>query len=463
MFYGRTEELNLLEKRYQKGKFECIVIYGRRRVGKTELIKEFSKNKATVFFSALNASSQENLEALSREIFAYKNPEMINSPVFQSYDAALDEITRISKEEKIIFVIDEYPYLAKAEESISSRLQHLIDHVWQKEQIFLILCGSSMSFMENQVLGYESPLYGRRTAQLKIKALTYKETMLFNPKLEFTDQALVYGITGGIPHYINKLDVAESIDEALLENVFDTASYLYEEPENLLKQELREPAIYNSIISAIASGSSRANEISTKAGLESGPCAKYMKVLMDLGIVVRETPITEKEGRKSIYKIDDNFFRFWYRFVGQNKSAISAGRFSNIYELAVKRYLADYMGLVFEQMCKEYLLRYAEKLPILISNVGQWWGTDSRTRKEVQIDIVGTPVDGKEYIIGSCKYKNEKIGVDELELLKNYAEVFGKGSKYHYFIFSKGGFTEGLKELQTQGEVILVSLEDMYQ
>ena len=296
MFYGRTEELNLLEKRYQKGKFECIVIYGRRRVGKTELIKEFSKNKATILFSALNASSQENLEALSREIFAYKNPEMINSPVFQSYDAALNEITRISKEEKIIFVIDEYPYLAKAEESISSRLQHLIDHVWQKEQIFLILCGSSMSFMENQVLGYESPLYGRRTAQLKIKALTYKETMLFNPKLEFTDQALVYGITGGIPHYINKLDVAESIDEALLENVFDTASYLYEEPENLLKQELREPAIYNSIISAIASGSSRANEISTKAGLESGPCAKYMKVLMDLGIVVRETPITEKEG-----------------------------------------------------------------------------------------------------------------------------------------------------------------------
>ena len=121
------------------------------------------------------------------------------------------------------------------------------------------------------------------------------------------------------------------------------------------------------------------------------------------------------------------------------------------------------MGLVFEQMCKEYIIRYAENLPILISEVGQWWGTDSRTRKEVQIDIVGTPVDGKEYIIGSCKYKNEKIGVDELELLKNYAEVFGKGSKYHYFIFSKGGFTEGLKELQMQGEVTLVSLEDMYQ
>ena len=462
MFWGRTEELNFLEKRYQKGKFECIVMYGRRRVGKTELIKEFSKNKQTIFFSALNATSQENLEALSKEIYAYKNPEVVSAPVFHSYEAALDEVTRISKEERIVFVIDEYPYLAKAEESISSRLQHLIDHVWQQGQIFLILCGSSMSFMENQVLGYESPLYGRRTAQLKIKALPYREVTLFNPNLEFTDQALIYGITGGVPHYINKLDVDKSLDDALLENVFDTASYLYEEPENLLKQELREPAIYNSIISAIAGGSSRANEISTKAGLESGPCAKYLKVLMDLGIVVRETPITEKEGRKSIYKIDDNFFRFWYRFVVPNKSAIGVGRFPSIYEFAVKNQLSDYMGLVFEQMCKEYLLRYAENLPILLSDVGQWWGTDSRTRKEVQIDVVGTSVDGKEYIMGSCKYKNEKIGVDELELLKSYAEAFGKGSKYYYYIFSKGGFTEGLKEREKQGEVTLVSLKDMY-
>lgn len=462
MFFGRTEELKLLEKRYQKGKFECIVMYGRRRVGKTELIKEFCKDKPTIFFSALNASAQENLESLSKEIYAYKNPNSVNGPVFQNYESAFNEITSISREERVVFIIDEYPYLAKAEESISSRLQHLIDHVWQQGQIFLILCGSSMSFMENQVLGYESPLYGRRTAQLKIKALSYKEITEFHPNLSNEEQALIYGITGGIPHYINKLEIEEDIDEALLENLFDTASYLYEEPENLLKQELREPAIYNSIISAIAGGASRANEISTKAGLESGPCAKYMKVLVDLGIVIRETPITEKEGRKTIYRIGDNFFRFWYRFVAPNKSAISVGRFSSIYELAVKSQIPNYMGLVFEQICKEYLFRYAENLPIILSDVGQWWGNDSKTRKEVQIDVVGTPVDGKEYIIGSCKYKNEKIGIDELELLKKYAEAFGKGSKYYYYIFSKGEFTEGLKELEKQGEVKLVSLEDMY-
>jgi len=237
---------------------------------------------------------------------------------------------------------------------------------------------------------------------------------------------------------------------------------LYEEPENLLKQELREPAMYNSIISVIAGGASKLNEISTKVGLETCVCAKYIKVLQELGILKKETPITEKQGKKTIYLICDNFFRFWYRFVHRNTSAIQAGRIAQIYDMAIKKYFSDYMGLVFEQMCREYLLRYDENLPILLSEVGQWWGTDPRKKKEVQIDIVGTPVEGKEYIIGSCKYKNEPIDVDELELMREYAAVFGYGTRYHYYIFSKGGFTDGLRELEKKGEVRLVSLEEMY-
>jgi hypothetical protein len=161
----------------------------------------------------------------------------------------------------VVFVIDEYPYLANAQESISSQMQHLIDHVWSESKLYLILCGSSMSFMEYQVLGYESPLYGRRTAQFKIEPLTYQETAVFNPQLSLEQNALIYGITGGVPHYINKLAVRGSLDDALLENLFDRSSYLYEEPENLLKQELREPAVYNSIITAFAGGASRMNEI----------------------------------------------------------------------------------------------------------------------------------------------------------------------------------------------------------
>ena len=462
MFYCREAELRTMNNRYKKDRFECIVIYGRRRVGKTALINEFCKGKPTVYFSALNASSQENLEALSKAIYTCQNSDSTSNPTYRSYEDALEAITEMAMEKRLVFVIDEYPYLAKAEKSISSRLQHIIDHSWQDSRIYLILCGSSMSFMEYQVLGYESPLYGRRTAQFKIQALTYREITEFHPELKAADQALLYGVTGGIPHYINKLDVESNLDEALLDNLFSTSSYLFEEPENLLKQELREPAIYNSVISAIAAGASHSNEISTKVGLESGVCAKYLKVLLDLGILKKETPITEKPGKKTIYAIDDNFFRFWYRFVPRNMSVISAGRMRLIYEQAVKRFYPDYMGLVFEKMCQEYLLRYAKDLPILLSNVGQWWGTDSKTRREVQIDIVGAPVDGNEYLIGSCKYRNEKIGIEELELLRRYAAVFRQNGIFHYFIFSKGGFTQALLEAEMQGEVTLLTLEDLY-
>ena len=463
MFYCREEELQSMNRRYEKGRFEYIIIYGRRRVGKTALINEFCKGKPTIYFSALSASSQENLEALSKAIYTCKNPDSSTAPTYRSYEDALDEITRMSKQQRLVFVIDEYPYLAKAEKSFSSRLQHIIDHQWQDGQLYLILCGSSMSFMEYQVLGYESPLYGRRTAQFKIQALTYREMTKFHPNLSNQDQALLYGVTGGIPHYINKLDVDDNLDDALLENLFNTSSYLFEEPENLLKQELREPAIYNSVISSIAGGASRLNEIATKVGLESGICTKYLKVLLDLGILKKETPITEKTGKKTIYAIDDNFFRFWYRFVPRNMSVISAGRMRQVYELAAKRFYPDYMGLVFEKMCQEYLKRYAADLPILLSDVGQWWGTDAKTRKEIQIDIVGTPVEGKEYLIGSCKYRNDKIGMDELELMQQYASVFRKDGIFHYFIFSKGGFTQELLEAEKQGKVTLLTMDDLYQ
>ena len=464
MFYCRENELSKLNKRYNGDKFECVVIYGRRRVGKTALINEFCRNKPTIFFSALNSTAKENLEVLSKIIYEYKNlhSDSGNAPIYPDFDAAFAEITRLSENERLIFVIDEYPYLAKADNSVSSRLQHIIDHVWSDSKLFLILCGSSMSFMEYQVLGYESPLYGRRTAQFKIQSLTYKEITAFNPSLSLENQALLYGITGGIPHYINKLDVRNSIDNALIENLFDSSSYLFEEPENLLKQELREPATYNSIISAIAGGSSKLNEIATKSGIENAICAKYLKVLLDLGIVKKETPITEKSTKKTIYQLGDNFFRFWYRFVPMNITAIISGRIEKSYSNTVKRYFSDYMGLVFEQMCRDYLLYYAEDMPIILSDIGQWWGTDNTAKKEIQIDIVGTSADSNEYIIGSCKYKNEKIGIDELELLRHYAAVFGKGSRYHFYIFSKGGFTDSLLELGKKGDVTLITLEDIY-
>lgn len=466
-FYCREGELRKMNHRYEGENFECVVIYGRRRVGKTALINEFCKGKKTIYFSALKTTATENLSALSKVVYQYEHPEAVDYPEFASYEAVLNEIGMLGRNERLVFVIDEYPYLAESYNAISSRLQHLIDHEWQNGKIYLILCGSSMSFMQNQVLGYESPLYGRRTAQFKIESLTYKETAVFHPELSEEDNAYIYGITGGIPHYINKLAVKGDLDAALIDNLFDRSSYLFEEPENLLKQELREPAVYNSIIRVVAEGASKLNEIATRVGLESGPCSKYISVLIDLGIIKKDMPVTETSTKKTIYMIEDNFFRFWYRFVPQNMSSISAGKFEKSYEKVVKSKLHDYMGLVFEKMCKEYLMNYADDLPFELSDIGQWWGTDAKTRKEIQIDIVAVPIKEPnkrvtDYIIGSCKFKNEKIGINELKLMEEYAEVFGKGRNYHYIIFSLGGFTDELKKVSENDEVKLISLEDMY-
>lgn len=463
MFLCRESELLKLNKRYSSGKWECIVIYGRRRVGKTSLIKEFCRGKDTVYFSALNASFSENLAALSAAIYNYKDPDSETFPVFKTFDDAFSEIEKISKRQRIIFVIDEYPYLAKSDPSVSSRIQHIIDHRWKDSNIYMILCGSSMSFMQQQVLGYESPLYGRRTAQFYIKPMTYRETAEFAPNLSYEEKACLYGVTGGIPHYINKLDVSENLDTALLENFFDTSAYLYEEPENLLKQELREPGIYNSIISAIAGGHTRLSEIASCVSIETGQCMKYINVLISLGILIKETPFGDNRSKKSIYLIDDNFFRFWYRFVPRNITPIVSERFSAAYDKTVKSYLHDYMGLVFEKMCREYLTHYAEDLPFTIGEIGQWWGTDKAEKKEVQIDIVASSADkGDEYIIGSCKFRSKPVDTDEAELIRKYAEVFGKGKKYFYYIFSLGGFTDKLKKYAENNDIVLVSVEDMY-
>lgn len=469
MFLCREKELAKMNKRYRSDNMECIIIYGRRRVGKTALIKEFSKDKPTVFFPALRSNARENLEALSKAIYCFKNPEAIEAPVYASFDAAFSEITRLAKTQRIVFVIDELPYLVKADPSITSRLQHLLDHDWSDSKLFLILCGSSMSFMEKRVLSEKSPLFGRRTAQFKLMPLTYLDAARFHPELSPAENALIYGITGGIPHYINKLNVRGSIKDALLENLFDPSSYLFEEPENLLKQELREPAIYNSIISAIAGGATRLNQIADKTGNETSVCTKYLKSLSDLGIVQKKQPIIQKSTKKTTYYISDNFFRFWYRFVPGNMLSISAGRMDRMYDAAVGSYLSSYMGLVFEDICRQYLTYYAPDLPFNLQDIGEWWGPDPEQKKEVQVDIValGNKPDntgpGRKMLIGSCKFKNEVIGTDELDLMREYTNLFSTANDdCYYYIFSKSGFTRGIINMQQQGEVSLVTIEEMY-
>lgn len=469
-FLGRKKELDQLNKLYQTDKFQMAVIYGRRRVGKTTLIREFCKGKKNIFFSAIQSNPADNLEELSKAIYTCLMPENMGLlSGFKSMNDAFEYVAHASADERLIFVVDEYPYWAESDRSVSSRIQHAIDQTFQDTKLFIILCGSSMSFMENQVLGYQSPLYGRRTAQFNILPFNYYETALFCPEYTPADKALVYGISGGVPLYISQLTENDDLYESILSNLFMPNSFLFEEPGNLLKQELREPQMYNAIINAIADGSSKLSEISSGVGMDTAICSKYLRNLISLGIVKKEEPVVGKTGRKTIYQISDNLFRFWYTFVQTNMSLIVSGRINVAGAFGrtplqewMKKQIPEYMGLVFEQMCKEFLLFYFRDFPAGISRIGQWWGNNPEEKKEEQIDIVVLSSDKKQAVFCECKYRNEMTDVEVLDRLIRKSSLISGFEKKDFFLFSKSGFTGRLRIRAQEENVMLFDLKDLY-
>jgi AAA+ ATPase superfamily predicted ATPase len=461
MFIGRETELAKLNKLYDSGKFECAIIYGRRRVGKTTLIREFCKDKKAVYFVAIESTMRNNLANLSESIFAVTMPVVEGTPVFDNLDKALDYLASLAESERIVFVIDGYPYLAGADKSVSSVLQSFIDHKLKNSKMMLILCGSSMSFMENQVLGYKSPLYGRRTAQFKINPFDYLASSRFCEGYSSYDKAVVYGITGGVPQYLERIDGGLSLRENIVSGFLDPSGYFFEEPSNLLKQELREPQTYNAIITAIANGASKLNEIATAVGTDTGVCSTYISSLISLGILKKEKPVGDPGSKKSIYRVADSMFRFWYRFVPANMNAIAANNGKLVYDRILAPKLNEYMGGIFEQMCAEYLHRQngTDKLPFPFFDIGRWWGNDPKEKRQAEIDIVATYKQERKALFCECKFRNEPLNQAAVDgLIKNSMLLDGFDENY-YYLFSVSGFTTGL----TVGpNVRLVDLDMMY-
>lgn len=390
MFIGREHELEELNQMYQTDKFQMPVIYGRRRVGKSRLIREFTKGRKAVAFTAVESTVEKNLELFSRCIYAALVPQMQNLPAFQSFEAAFDFLAEQAEHERLIVVMDEYPYLAGADKSISSILQNYIDQKFSQGKMFLILCGSSMSFMENQVLGYQSPLYGRRTAQFKIMPFDYRTSAEFVPGYTTEEKALVYGVTGGIPKYLELFDESKSVHENIENLFFNDSGYLYEEPANLMKQELREPGNYNAVIEALAYGANRISELTGKTHMDTTMVTYCLKSLISLGIVEKEAAVTEENNRKkTYYTITDQMFRFWYRFVPNGAEMILMKQGSAYYEEAVKPQLSDYMGKVYEIMCRSYLMQVTSrtKKPFQILKTGRWWGSNPKLKRRRKLTL----------------------------------------------------------------------------
>ena len=460
MFIGRSRELNKLNALYNSNQFEFAVFYGRRRVGKTMLINEFIERKKAVYYMAVEGTKKENLTGLSK---AFLQDSLAPLSQFGDYEDLLAYIDQLALTgERYIIAIDEFPYLAASYPVISSLLQKHIDHCWKSSNLFLILCGSSMSFMEEQVLGYKSPLYGRRTAQFKIHPFTFFEARQMLTAFTSEEQAVLYGVTGGIPEYLSRINPSISLDKNLIELFFDESGRLFEEPVNLLKQELREPATYHSIISAIAGGASRLNEIATKTGLETSGCSSQLSSLIKLEIVEKETPVTEPAtSRKTIYRLEDSMFLFWYRFVRPNISGITRGIGETIYYQMVTPNISDFMGHIFEDICIQYLYHpqiYAT-LPFLPGSIGKWWGNNPVAKRQEEIDIMAVQDD--QALLGECKWRNADINMEILRQLLERGNLFHYAKQY-YMLFSKTGFTKDVKEyVENTPNIKLISFNDI--
>ena len=460
MFIGRERELKSLEQLYTSGKFEFAVLYGRRRVGKTALLTQFIQGKKAIYFMGVESNAKQNLENLSKSILEYAS-SIAAETSFLSFQAALEYVFHLSEKERVILVLDEYPYIARSSKSLASTLQLLIDKNKDTSKLMLILCGSSMSYMEDQVLAYKAPLYGRRTAQMKLLPFDFQETCRYFSRFQGEDKALAYGIVGGTPQYLLQINDRLSIEENIKNTFLNPISFLYEEPVNLLKQEVREPSIYTAIITAIAAGASRMSEISNKVGEDTNVCASYIKNLISLGIVQKETPYGEKASRKSLYSIEDNMFRFWHRFVLGNNSLIARGAADLVYR-RIEPQLSEYMGRVFEDICKQYLwkLLLDGRSPVEFTSLGRWWGNDPIEKAQTEIDILGEQ-DKMTALFGECKWTNEKVDLGVLETLVYRSRLFSY-SKVHYYLFSKSGFTRGCMERANElDSVTLVEYRDM--
>jgi len=460
MFIGRQKELETLSNQYAKDEFTFIPIYGRRRVGKTQLIEEFIRDKRAVFFTAVNKGTyKSNIELLSKAIFEGSE----GNPVYSSFYDALDGINLLAEKEKLIFIIDEFPYLAGSDESIISILQQFIDLKFLKTNMMLILSGSSLSFMENQVLGYQSPLYGRRTGQIKLLPLDFQTARQFAPNLSKYDQAVMYGITGAIPKYLSLFNDRLSLDDNIKGQYFDRNAYLFEETENLLKQEFKEPALYQSIITAIASGASQMKDIKNNVGEESSTVATYIKSLLDTGIIKKEVPAMDKPGsRKTIYRLQDGMFRFWYRFIYPNVSLIAIDKGGIVYD-RIKPQITAFMGEVFEKLCIEYMFNIYDELPFQFQHISRWWGNNPDLKSQTEIDFIAYRDNDEQAIFGECKWRNEELDKSVVEGLLEKCRMFGQFKQKYYYLFSKSGFTSGAREFaNSRDDIKLISFDDMF-
>ena len=480
MFIGRKAELQFLENRYKAEGGQLIVFYGRRRVGKTETLRQFCIGKPHVFFACQECTDKLQLKNFSEKMLKEDIPAKQYINQFTDWEKALRAVIDLPYgNKKKLLVIDEFPYMCKGNGGIPSILQNLWDEVLKDAEVMIILCGSAMGFIEKELLAEKNPLYGRATGIYKMTDMGFYDAAKFFPDYSDKDKIMTYSVLGGIPHYLRQFDMKLSLAENIKQNILSKGCPLYSEVEFLLHQELRETMLYNSIIEAVALGNTQLNIISQKSLVDdTSKTSVYLRNLIELGIIDREfsvdAGIKERANtNRGTYKLTDNFFRFWYAFVFTNYSDLEAGDVDGVYKYAVEPLLHEFSAYTFEDVCRQYVqkLQKANMLPFRYSKMGRYAGKTTVhdiTKKngtriaETEIDILAISRDMKKYLVGECKFQKKPFNYSQY--LDTVAKLMPQkeNAKFFYALFSESGFDKKIHEIAEQSDnIYLYELEDI--
>ena len=464
-FIGRKEELNTLEKEFRRdGSF--VVIYGRRRIGKTTLIKEFIKDKQAFYFLATEEVESQSMKRLAGVVARVTGNSMLQRITFTDWLDLFREIANYRQEEKKVLVIDEFPYLVKTNAAFPSILQNAWDEILKDSNVMLILCGSLIGMMQKHALSYDSPLYGRRTAQIRLAPLSFPDVYAAQ-HLSFERAVEQYAITGGVPKYLEFFNDQEGLLEQVESAVLSKNGFLYEEPNFLLKDEVVSAVNYFSIIRVMADGNHKLGKITGALGTETSALTPYLSTLSDLGFVVKETPVTEKnpeKSRKGLYFISDNFIRFWFRYVYPYKGELELDNQQIVLDELEKDFIQKFVAFSYEDVCKDIFasLCRSKAVDFAPSRIGSYWLND--INGDTEIDVMAVDHLKKQVFAGECKYHNKPVDATvyyELEeKVKKSSELRTAfpGYKVLYGLFSKSGFTQRmLDQAEGRDDILLVN------
>src|SRR6056297_2559658 len=454
-FYDRETELDSLTDAVESPGSDFVVVYGRRRVGKTELLKEFCSDRPHIYFLAAQEAEHRQREKFLDQIAGYFDERV---PRIDGWDEAFEYLGEQLQREELVVVIDEFPYLVAENDSLPSYVQAFVDQELDGTDSMLVLCGSSVSTMESEILSHESPLYGRRTAQLDVTPFSFRQAREVI-SYDIQDAIRSYAVTGGTPMYLTLFDYTQSLAANIQSHVLSPSAVLYNEPEFLLRTELRNPARYMSILESVALGHTTPNEISGATGIDSGPLSKYLQTLRRLRLIERDVPVTAsgKKSKRSRYRVADEFLRFWFRYVEPHRSSIEEAP-EIVYNGTIEPDLPTHVATTFEDVCQEAVwegIRRGTFDPY--SEVGRWW------YGEEEIDIVGLAPNDDRVLLAECKWTTGPVGEDLVESLRAKAEHvrWGPSDRDERFaLFSKSGFVDGL-EAQLDDSWSLFTVSDI--